>query len=157
MEARQQWTRGWNNFHPWPVSDFLKRYQIPAKNLGVLVKIRDQIGINKISPAGLFRTSSSPQIERYTAYFRPGNNLAGGRYELYRGCSGNTLIETGLLGQQNAGVPFPVIFHLPNASAKKVPTFFTKELIKISRCSTRLCTSMRSSKTTSLIFWPIRL
>jgi hypothetical protein len=113
MEAKpQQWRQGWNEFGPWPVSDVLGELEIPPDNLGVLVRLEKETGSGPISPVILYHSSPPTQINRYTAYFRPGKSISSGRYEIYRGYRDNELIKSGMIGRQSAGISFPVKFHL---------------------------------------------
>jgi len=119
MEAkRREWGLGWNEFGPWPVETVLERLRVPVENLGVLVKLfKEQIDLGKesglIAPAVIYHSSPPLEINLYTAFFVPGKTLSGVKYQIYKGCKGNEIVDEGPLGRQNKGIPFPVKFQLP--------------------------------------------
>ena len=119
MEAKpQKWRIGWNEFGPWPVAQVLGRYEIPAGNLGILIRLFEKEpylegGSGYISPAILYHSSLPSEARDYTAYFMPGKSFSGGSYEIYKGLNGGELLVKGLVGRQSARVAFPVKFCLP--------------------------------------------
>ena len=118
MEAkRQKWRPGWNEFGPWPVETVLDRLSVPVENLGVLVKLfNEQTDLEEesglIAPAVIYHSSSPSEINFYTAFFVPGKTLSGVKYQIYKGCRGNEIVDEGPLGRQGMGIPFPVEFQL---------------------------------------------
>lgn len=114
MEAKpQKWQIGWNEFGPWPSGEVISKLNLPANNIGVLVRSEKVYGSGPVSPAILYYSAPPQTITEYTAYFRPGKALASGRYELYRDCKESDLIKKGRIGRQSAGVPFVIRFALP--------------------------------------------
>ena len=117
MEAKpQQWQQGWNEFSPWPAKDVLAKVQIPPHNLGVLARLDNQEGSGKISPVLLYCQSSPTKIVQYKAYFRPGISLSGGFFEVYKESRNHNGWESAMrepIGRQSAGIPFPIMFKLP--------------------------------------------
>lgn len=115
METKpQQWKLGWNEFGSWPVSEVLWPLEVPSENLGVLVKMDRSRGSGLVSPAILYHSAAPSEISRYVAYFRSGKSLGGGKYSIFMETEQNRPISQGSIGRQSIGVPFPVIFSLPN-------------------------------------------
>lgn len=114
-----KWQAGaWNEFGPWPTSEVLSREGIPAWNLGVLIRLReDTANGGELAPAFVYHSPSGtvpPSVSKYTVYLRPNATLKKVSYSLYRVVN-NQRVEVKALsfvGEKIAGEPFPIEFEV---------------------------------------------
>jgi hypothetical protein len=113
MESKaKKWNTGaWNEFSPWQTGEVLNKEGIPAKNLGVLIRLReDGVGSGELAPAFVYYSTLPTSVEKYMLYFRPGSTLKKVEYSLYRLGNGREvkIKSSSLQGEKTAGEPFPV-------------------------------------------------
>ena len=105
---------GWNVFDQWPVDAWLGRLDVPADNLGVLVRIGTAKSA-RIAPALVYHSKAPTAIAQYVAKFRLGNSISEGRVDVYRGQYERETppaaqkIHAATLNNKSGGSYFPVL------------------------------------------------
>ena len=84
MESSGNAQKGWQSFDNWPVDDWIKKLNVQASNLGVLIKL-DGSRSRQVAPAIVFHQHSPTYLDRYVAKYRLGTAITGGNYQIVSG------------------------------------------------------------------------
>ncbi|MEM6805875.1 MAG: hypothetical protein AAF696_31045 [Bacteroidota bacterium] len=75
---------GWNEFSPWPVDLVLKDMDIEKRNLGIIVKSRQQDSRIYL-PAYIYHSTGAEEPKFLALIFRLGASIIGGKLDLFAG------------------------------------------------------------------------
>lgn len=110
---------GWNEFDGWQVDRWLRRLQLPAKSLGLVVQAGPREK-RQFLPARVYHRELEEAAKRYVAQIRLGINTDSGDYAIYRGKARNEakLIKKVKLLGQYGGSCFPMVIQTADLPAE---------------------------------------
>ena len=111
MEAKPTtWTAGaWNEFGPWPTRDVLGKEGIPARNVGVVIKLdNDTLENASLLPAFVYHTALPASVTAYLLHLRPNATLKQVTTSLYKIVEDQEVEVrvVSVTGERTAGEPF---------------------------------------------------
>lgn len=111
LVEKEDWEKGWNIFKPWPVKDVISKYDIKAKNLGLLIKGNNRILI----PASITKTSEKKvkDINNYVVHFFTPANINKLNYSILNQ-STNSVLDEGNIEDIDATSSFRLRFNMKN-------------------------------------------
>lgn len=110
-----QWSKGWQEFGPWPTKEVLKPLQLSLNKLGIIGRVRsnDRIGSGEIAPLIIYGNQLPEYIRQYTLHFIPNQDLKKVEYKLYM-LGEEKPIKRERIMEQFGGVPFSITIDLTN-------------------------------------------
>lgn len=111
------WSKGWNEFTPWPMQAVLKPLRITLDELGIIGRIgREEPGSGEITPLFVYHSKLPKKIHQYTLHFLPREDLRRVEYKLYKIDQNNPIISDHVI-RLFGGVPFSIKLDLLDQSS----------------------------------------
>lgn len=97
-----QLAKGDNTFGPWQVDRLLRQLNVPASNLGVLLRVRESEG-KYVLPVVVYKQAPPEKTSSYKAVFRLGKSISKGEFKVYKGEYKGAAPTDKLAGQRALG------------------------------------------------------
>lgn len=119
---------GWNEFSPWPVDLVLKDLDIEKRNLGIVVKSRQEDSRIYL-PAYIYHSEGAKEPNYLAVIYRLGASIIGGKMELFKGKydagqkpNPSALLHSVEIGRNMKGAALPI--KLPKEKLQEAASWY---------------------------------